>query len=383
MNTYARLPLAFERGEGAWLWDDSGKRYLDAIAGIGVCGLGHSHPEITEVIAEQAGQLIHTANLAQVPWQEALATKLAGISGLEKVFVANSGAEVIECAMKLVRLVAHGRGIERPEIIVMEHSFHGRTLAALSASGSRKVQAGFEPLVSGFVRVPFGELKALENAAANRPGIAAVLLEPIQGESGIQVPPTGYLKAVRELCDRKGWLMVCDEIQTGLCRTGDWYACQHEAVIPDIIASAKALANGIPIGVCIAGGAAAEAFTPGSHGSTFGGNPLACRTACKVLEIMDRDNLAEHAGTMGGQMLQAFNRRLGAHPLVSGIRGRGLMLGIELNQDVNQLKFKALERGLMINVTRDKVIRLLPPLIIDAAQAEEIVETVCTLVEEL
>ena len=299
------------------------------------------------------------------------------------MFVANSGAEAIECAMKLVRLVAHSKGINRPEIIVMEHSFHGRTLAALSATGSRKVQAGYEPLVSGFVRVPFAAFDVIENASANRPDIAAVLLEPIQGESGIQVPPPGYLKAVREICDRKGWLMVCDEIQTGLCRTGNWYAYQHEAVSPDIVASAKALANGLPIGVCIAGGAAAEAFSPGRHGSTFGGNPLACRTACKVLEIMERDKLADHAGTIGGQMQESFRQRLAANPAVTEIRGRGLMIGIELNRDVNHLKLVALDRGLMINVTRDRVIRLLPPLIIDTEQAGQIVDTVCTLIEEL
>ena len=383
MNTYARLPLAFERGEGAWLWDNSGKRYLDAIAGIGVCALGHSHPEITEVISEQAGQLIHTANLAEIPWQEALAEKLAEVSGLEKVFVANSGAEVIECALKIVRLVAHSKGIDQPEVIVMEQSFHGRTMAALSATGSRKVQAGYEPLVSGFVRVPFGDIQAMENAAVNRPGIAAVMLEPIQGESGVQVPPAGYLKAVRQLCDRNGWLMVCDEIQTGLCRTGAWYASQHDGVLPDIIASAKALANGIPIGVCIARGVAAEAFTPGKHGSTFGGNPLACRTACKVLEIMERDQIADHAATLGGQIIDAFKNRLADNAAVIDIRGRGLMIGLELNQDVNHIKFKALEKGLLINVTHNTVIRLLPPLIIDAEQAEQIVTTVSTLVEEL
>jgi acetylornithine aminotransferase len=383
MNTYARMPVAFERGEGAWLFDGAGKKYLDAIAGLGVCGLGHAHPEITEVISDQAGKLMHTANLAQVPWQETLAGKLAEVSGLEKVFVANSGAEAIECAMKLVRLVAHGKGIDRPEIIVMEHSFHGRTLAALSATGSRKVQAGYEPLVSGFVRVPFGDFAALQNASANRPGIAAVMLEPIQGESGIQVPPPGYLKAVRELCDQNGWLMVLDEIQTGLCRTGNWYAYQHEMIKPDIVASAKALANGIPIGVCIAAGAAARAFSPGRHGSTFGGNPLACRTACKVLEIMQRDGLAEQAAITGRQILAAFEERLGDNPHVTDIRGRGLMIGIEFNQDVNHLKLAALDRGLLMNVTRDKVVRLLPPLIIDADQAGQIVETISALVGEL
>jgi len=383
MNTYARLPLAFERGEGAWLWDSSGKKYLDAIAGIGVCALGHSHPEITEVIADQAGQLIHTANLAEIPWQETLAAKLAGIAGMENVFVANSGAEVVECAMKLIRLVAHSKGIDRPEIVVMENSFHGRTLAALSATGSRKVQAGYEPLVGGFVRVPFGDIDALENAAANRPGIAAVMLEPIQGESGVQVPPEGYLQAVRALCDRKGWLMVCDEIQTGLCRTGKWYASQHEDVTPDIIASAKALANGIPIGACIARGEAASAFSPGRHGSTFGGNPLACRTACKVLEIMERDEVAEHAATLGAQIVDSFNKRLDGHASLRDVRGRGLMIGLEINQEVNHLKFKALEKGLVINVTHDNVIRLLPPLIIDSEQAGQIVDTVSSLIEEL
>jgi acetylornithine/N-succinyldiaminopimelate aminotransferase len=286
MNTYARLPVAFDRGEGAWLSDEDGKRYLDATSGLGVCGLGHAHPVVAETICDQARTLIHTANLARVPWQEKLAEKLCRVAEMDKAFICNSGAEAIECALKICRIMAHGRGIDRPEVIVMQDSFHGRTLAALSATGSRKVQAGFEPLVSGFVRVPYGDAQAVRDMASNRPDVIAVLLEPIQGESGVRVPPEGYLSELRQICDDRGWLLICDEIQTGLSRTGRWYAYQHEAMHPDILTSAKALANGVPIGACMGRGPAAEAFTPGRHGSTFGGNPLACRTACTVLDLM-------------------------------------------------------------------------------------------------
>jgi acetylornithine/N-succinyldiaminopimelate aminotransferase len=382
MNTYAQLPVAFVRGEGAWLWDESGNRYLDAISGLGVVALGHAHPEVTRVISEQAGTLIHTSNVARVPWQEALADKLAEISGMDRVFVANSGTEAIECALKIARLVAHTRGIEKPGVIVAENSFHGRTLAALSATGSRKVQAGFEPLVSGFIRVPFNDIKAIERVGQVSKDVVAVLVEPIQGEAGIRIPDAGYLAALRAICNRHGWLLIFDEIQSGLCRTGKWYAHQHEDVKPDILTTAKALANGFPIGACIASGQSAEAFTPGRHGSTFGGNPLASHTACRVLDLMQSMNLAEMARQSGDWMLNEFKTRLGGDSQVTDIRGRGLMIGVEFDHDVNHLKTEALSAGLLLNITRNNVIRLLPPLIIDREQAEEIVDTVCGLIQK-
>jgi len=383
MNTYATLPVAFVRGDGAWLWDEEGKRYLDAISGLGVVGLGHAHPEVTRAISEQAGTLIHTANVARIPWQEELADKLAEISGMDRVFVANSGTEAIECALKITRLVAHARGIEKPGVIVTENSFHGRTLAALSATGSRKVQAGFEPLVSGFIRVPFNDIKAIERVAQSSQDVAAILVEPIQGEAGIRIPDAGYLESLRAICNRHGWLLIFDEIQSGLCRTGKWYAHQHENVKPDILTTAKALANGFPIGACIASGQAADAFTPGRHGSTFGGNPLATRTACRVLELMHSMNLPEMARETGNWMLGEFKNRLSGDSRLTDIRGRGLMLGLELNRDVNHLKTEALSAGLLLNVTHNNVIRLLPPLIIDREQAEEIVDTICGLIGNL
>lgn len=383
MNTYARLPVAFARGEGAWLWDEDGKRYLDAISGLGVTALGHAHPRVTAVIAQQAGLLIHSANLARIPWQEKLATRLAEISGLERAFIANSGTEAIECALKIVRLAGHERGIDLPGVVVMESSFHGRSLAALSATGSRKVQAGFEPLVGGFIRVPFNDPPAIEKIASHANEVTAILVEPIQGEAGIRVPDPGYLSALRKICDTQGWLLIFDEIQSGLCRTGRWYAYQHEEVLPDILTTAKALANGLPISACLARGKTAELLTPGRHGSTFGGNPLACRTACTVLDVMQEEGLAAHAQQLGHTMLAAFRERLGQHPAVVAIRGRGLMLGIELDRTADQLKELALQQNLLLNVTQHKIIRLLPPLIIDAAQAEEIVATVCRLVESL
>ncbi len=383
MNTYAALPVAFARGEGAWLWDENGKRYLDAIAGLGVCALGHAHPEVTRVISDQAGKLIHTANLFRIPWQERLAGALAEITGMERVFIANSGTEAIECALKISRIIGHQRGFSNPGVIVMENSFHGRSLAALSATGSRKVQAGFEPLVGGFLRVPFANSDAVEKIANNNNEVVAVLVEPIQGEAGIKVPATGYLKALRAICDEQGWLLIFDEIQSGLCRTGRWYAHQHEAVQPDILTTAKALANGVPIGACVARGAAADAFSPGRHGSTFGGNPLASRTACTVLDIMQSEDLNARVKQVGERIFGAFRTRLKDNPSVKDIRGRGLMIGIELNRDVNHLKTVALDQGLLLNVTQNKVIRLLPPLIIDEDQADQIVDMVCTLIETL
>ena len=383
MDTYARLPVAFARGEGAWLWDEDGKRYLDATAGLGVCALGHAHPVVAKAICEQAGTLIHTANLARVPWQEKLAEKLCRVAGMDRAFICNSGTEAIECAFKICRLKARDRGIDAPEVVVMEDSFHGRTMAALSATGSRKVQSGFEPLVSGFVRVPYGDIEAMKEIAGSRPHVVAVLLEPIQGESGVRVPPPGYLRALRELCDGQSWLLVCDEIQTGLARTGNWFACQHEEVRPDLMTSAKALANGVPIGACMGSGEAAEAFTPGRHGSTFGGNPLACRTACTVLDLMEELRLPERANRLGQFIMAEFQAKLKGNDAIVDIRGRGLMIGIEVDREVNDLKTAALEKGLLMNVTHDNVVRLLPPLIIDDEQAALIVETVSGLLNSL
>jgi len=383
MNTYAPLPVAFERGEGAWLWDEAGTRYLDAISGLAVCSLGHAHPAVARAIADQAATLVHSGNLVRIPWQERLAEKLAAVTGLEKAFICNSGTEAIECALKITRITGHQKGLAVPGVIVMEHSFHGRTMAALSATGSRKAQAGFEPLVSGFVRAPFGDLEAVTKIAQRHQDIAAVLVEPIQGEAGIRVPPPGYLAGLRSLCDEFGWLLIFDEIQSGLCRTGKWFAHQHEDVVPDLLTTAKALANGLPAGACVARGQAAGAFSPGQHGSTFGGNPLVSRTACTVLDIMRDEDLAGRAGRIGDAMLEQFRQRLASSPVVRDVRGRGLMIGIELDREANQLKQAALSRGVLINVTQERVVRLLPPLIIDSAQAEEIVDVVCSVIGEL
>lgn len=383
MNTYAPLPVSFERGEGAWLFDENGKRYLDAISGLGVCALGHAHPGLARVIAEQAATLIHTGNLVRIPWQEKLAEKVSEVTAMERVFFGNSGAEAIECALKIARLVGHERKLENPGVIVMEHSFHGRTMAALSATGSRKVQAGFEPLVTGFLRAPFGDAAAVRKIASLHNEVTAVLVEPIQGEAGIRVPPPGYLSELRSICDENGWLLIFDEIQSGLCRTGKWYAHQHEDVQPDILATAKALGNGLPVSACAARGIAAEIMTPGRHGSTFGGNPLVSRTACSVLDIMKSEDLAGRAASSGQLMLDAFGERFAGNSAVVEIRGKGLMIGIELNQDCNHLRQEALDHGVLLNVTQDKVIRLLPPLIIDDEQAAQIIDVVGELVEDL
>lgn len=382
MNTYAPLPVAFERGEGAWLFDENGKRYLDAISGLGVCALGHAHPVLARVIAEQAATLIHTGNLVRIPWQEKLADKVAEVTAMDRVFFGNSGAEAIECALKISRLLGHDRKFNNPCVVVTERSFHGRTFAALSATGSRKVQAGFEPLVTGFLRVPFGDAPAIRKIAGQHHEITAVLVEPIQGEAGIRIPPAGYLSELRSICDENGWLLIFDEIQSGLCRTGRWYAHQHEDVRPDLLTTAKALGNGLPISACAARGAAAEALTPGRHGSTFGGNPMVTRTACSVLDIMRSEDLCGRAGATGEHILSSFRKRLEGNPAVKDIRGKGLMIGIELSHDANHLRQRALDKGVLLNVTQDRVIRLLPPLIIDAAQAGQIVDVVCALVEE-
>jgi acetylornithine/N-succinyldiaminopimelate aminotransferase len=380
MHNYGRQPVAFERGEGAWLWDTQGRRYLDALAGIAVCGLGHAHPAVTRALCDQAGTLVHTSNIYRIPLQEQLAERLCTLTGMDRAFFCNSGAEANEAAIKLSRLHGHARGIDAPAVIVTEGSFHGRTLATLTATGNTKIQQGFEPLVPGFVRVPYGDLGAIARLA-DQPGIAAVLVEPVTGEGGIRIPPPGYLKGIRELCDRQDWLMMLDEIQAGIGRTGTWLACQHEGVLPDVLSLAKGLGNGVPIGASLARGKAAELFTPGSHGTTFGGNPLVCRAALAVLDTMEREDLPAQAARTGSYLVNGFRDRLGGQPAVREIRGLGLMIGIELDRPCTELVGRALEQGLLINVTAERVIRLLPPLILSTSEADILLETLTGLVE--
>ncbi len=382
METYARLPVAFVRGEGAWLWDEQGRRYLDALAGIGVCALGHAHPRVTEALCRQAATLVHTSNLYRIPLQEELAARLCRLTGMERAFFCNSGAEANEAAIKLARRLGNTRGVEQPAVVVAQGAFHGRTLATLTATGNRRVQAGFEPLVPGFVRVPYNDLEALEAVARNRQDVVAVLLEPVQGEGGVVVPDEDYLPGVRALCDRQGWLLMLDEVQTGMGRTGSWLACQRQGVLPDVVTLAKALGNGFPIGACLARGAAAEVLGPGSHASTFGGNPLACAAALAVLEVMEAEALAEHAARLGGRLLAGLQEALLGRPGVLAVRGCGLMLGIELDRPCGELVMRALERGVLLNVTAERVLRLLPPLILTEEEAARLQEAVRELVEE-
>ena len=380
MATYRRLPVTFTHGEGAWLWDQAGTRYLDALSGIAVCGLGHAHPAVREALCDQAGTLVHTSNLYQIAAQTELGARLTALAGMDRVFFGNSGAEANEAAIKLARLHGHHRGVEKPAILVMENSFHGRTLATLTATGNRKVQAGFEPLVQGFVRVPYDDLAAVETAGANRHDLVAILVEPIQGEGGIRVPAADYLPRLREICDRHGWLLMLDEIQTGMGRTGKLFAHQHSGIQPDVMTLAKGLANGVPIGACLARGAAAAVLGPGTHGSTFGGNPLACRAASAVLATIEAEGLTARAAERGGQLLAGFRQALAHQPGVLDIRGRGLMIGIELDRPCAELVAQALAAGLLINVTADRVIRLLPPLILEPAQADLLIGGLARLI---
>jgi acetylornithine/N-succinyldiaminopimelate aminotransferase len=382
MNTYARLPVAFERGEGVWLWDTEGKQYLDALAGVAVCGLGHAHPRLTAALREQVGALIHTSNIYRITAQEQLADRLAALSGMDNVFFCNSGCEANEAAIKLARLYGHKKGIESPAIIVMDKAFHGRTIATLSATGSRKVQAGFEPLVSGFVRVPFDDLEAVKRVAANNRNVVAVLVELIQGEGGIQICHEGYLKGLREICDANGWLLMLDEVQSGIGRTGTWFAFQHSNVKPDVMTLAKGLANGVPIGACVAQGEASSLFKPGSHGSTFGGNPLACRAALETLAIIESEGLMQNAVAMGEAIRTGLAQRLSRVAGVKDIRGEGMMIGIELAQPCGEIVSRALEAGLLVNVTADTVVRLLPPLIYTREHVALLVDRLAPLVIE-
>ena len=382
MATYKPLPVCFERGEGAWLWDYNGKRYLDALSGIAVCGLGHAHPTVAQAISQQAETLIHTSNLYEIKQQQLLADQLTSLAKMDRVFFSNSGAEANEAAIKIARLYGHSKGIDTPTIIVMENSFHGRTMATLSATGNRKVQAGFEPLVQGFVRVPFNDIESINTVAKTNKNIVAVLVEPIQGEGGVVIPATDYLNQIRELCDQNEWLMMLDEIQTGMGRTGRMFAHQHNNIVPDVMTLAKALGNGIPIGACLAKGAAAEILVPGTHGSTFGGNPLACAAASAVIETLEKEKLSERAATLGNYLLNGFQERLEQQEGIKEIRGCGLMIAIELDRPCGDLVGAALMLGkLLINVTADNVVRLLPPLVLTNEQADELIATLSGIIK--
>ncbi|EPL12153.1 MULTISPECIES: aspartate aminotransferase family protein [unclassified Pseudomonas] len=383
MSTYQPLALSFTRGLGTRLWDQQGREYLDAVAGVAVTNVGHSHPRLVAAISEQAGLLLHTSNLYSIDWQQQLARRLAQLSGLDRAFFNNSGAEANETALKLARLHGWKKGIEQPLVVVMENAFHGRTLGTMAASDGPSVRLGFQRLPGDFIKVGFGDMVALE-AVTEQFGtrIAAVLLEPIQGESGVLVAPSGYLKALREHCTRHGWLMMLDEIQTGIGRTGTWFAFQHEGIVPDVMTLAKGLGNGVPIGACLARAGVAELFTPGSHGSTFGGNPLACRVGCTVLEIIQEQGLLENAARQGEHLLARLRIELEDHPQVRAIRGKGLMIGIELASPYRDLAQRAAqEHGLLINVTRGKIIRLLPPLTLQGKEVEMIVRAITRLLD--
>ena len=382
MNTYSRLPVVFARGEGVWLWDDAGRRYLDGVAGVAVNTLGHAHPKLTQALCAQVQTLIHSSNLYGVALQEQLATKLCGLSGMDNVFFCNSGCEANEAAIKLARLYGNQQNIEVPTIVVMENSFHGRTMATLTATGSRKVQAGFEPLLAGFVRVPFNDLEAVRQVADHNQNIVAVLVEPVQGEGGINIPDAAYLAGLRQICDEQRWLFMLDEVQSGIGRTGTWFAHQHTAIKPDIMTLAKGLGSGMPIGACLARGSAAQLFKPGNHGSTFGGNPLACRAALTTLDTIEQDGLRENALHIGALLVDGLRQALQGVAGVVQIRGHGLMTGIELDRPCGDLVKRALAQGLLINVTSDKVIRLLPPLIINAQEAQQLIAGIVPLVKE-
>jgi len=382
MNTYARQPVAFVRGEGVWLWDEDGRKYLDGLAGIAVNTLGHNHPVLVRAIAEQAARIIHTSNLFRIPAQERAADLVAGITGLDEVFFCNSGLEANECAIKLARLYGHQRGIAEPHILVMENAFHGRSLATLSATGSRKVQAGFEPLVPGFVRVPLNDLDAVRAVAGRDPNVVAVLIEPIQGEGGINVARMEYLRGLHELCAKHEWLFMSDEIQCGLGRTGKWFVYQHAGILPDVVPLAKGLAGGVPVGACAAGGRAKGVFKPGNHGSTFGGGPLAMTALVATIETMQKDGLLDNAERVGRLIRDELAAALAGVAGLREIRGMGLMIGVELDRPCTGLVRQSLERGLVLNVTHDNVIRLLPPLVMSEAEGRQLVAILAPLVRE-
>lgn len=382
MNAFARGDTVFTKGEGARLWDKDGKEYLDALAGIAVCGLGHAHPEITKAICDQAHTLTHCSNLFYNEPQQRLAKKLCDVSGMDNVFFSNSGAEANEAALKIARKYGHQNGIDVPTVIVMENSFHGRTMATLSATGNPKVREWFHPLVEGFIHVPFNDVQAVIDAGKNNDNIVAVFVEPIQGEGGINIPSDNYLSELRNICDANNWLLMLDEIQTGVGRTGQFFAYQHHDFFPDVVTVAKGLGNGFPIGACLAKGKASRVIEPGNHGTTFGGNPLACHTAETVLNIIAENNLMQRATELGERLKNGFKKRLANNSIVTEIRGHGLLIGIELSKNCTELVQQGLAQGIVFNVTAGNVVRLLPPLVISDEQADTIIEKVSSLIDD-
>ncbi len=381
MHTYASLPLAFTHGEGPWLFDTEGKKYLDALSGIAVCGLGHAHPAVTKAITEQAGSLLHTSNLFTINAQAKLASKLCELSGMDNAFFCNSGAEANEAAIKLARFYGNRvKEVKNPSIIVTEGSFHGRTMATLSATGNRKIQAGFEPLVGGFVRAPYNDIEAILSIAKNNTSVVAILVEPIQGEGGICIPDSGYLKALRDICDENDWLLMLDEVQTGNGRTGKFFAYQLEGILPDVVTTAKGLGNGVPIGACLAANKAKDVLQPGAHGSTFGGNPLASAAALAVLETLEKDHLAERAAVLSEKIETGLQILLDQEK-IKELRVAGLMFGLDLGQPCTELVTMGLEQGIVVNVTADSILRLLPPLILSDEQADQLVAKIIALIE--
>ena len=380
MNTYGRLPVAFSHGEGSWLIDTEGKRYLDALSGIAVNTLGHNHPKLVSAIAAQAAKVLHTSNIYRIPQAEQLSDRLAALSGMNEVFFCNSGCEANEAAIKLARFYGHQKGVDSPVVIVMEKAFHGRTLATLSATGNRKAQAGFEPLVSGFVRVPYNDLPAIEAVVNSNQNVVAVMLEAIQGEGGIHLASPELLQGLRQLCDDKELLLICDEVQCGMGRTGTWFGFQHAGILPDVVSLAKGLGGGVPIGACLAAGKAAGLFHPGNHGSTYGGNPLACTAALTTIGAMEAEGLLENAVTVGDGIRHGFAEALKGVSGVVDIRGKGLMIGIELDRPCGGLVTQALDAGLLINVTAERVVRLLPALNFSVAEGEELVSRLAPLI---
>jgi len=381
MNTYARLPVTFEKGSGAILQDTNGQNYLDAISGIAVCSLGHSHPAISDAICQQSKKLMHTSNLYQIGNQQELADKLIELSDMERVFFCNSGAEANETALKIAKKYGNQQNINQPTVIVMDNSFHGRTMATLSATGNSKVHEGFTPLVEGFIRVAFDDIEAVKSLSEN-PNIVAILVEPVQGEGGVHVPQAGYLKALRDICDTNNWLLMLDEIQTGIGRTGEWFAFQHEAIVPDVLTLAKALGNGMPIGACVTKGKASEVLVPGNHGTTFGGNPLACAAGLAVINVLETNNHIPSVATKGAAMLNQFKTALAAQPEIVDIRGKGYMIGIQLDRPCTELVKIALDQGLLINVTRNDTIRLLPIFVMSSEQSEQLVTQLTQIIKD-
>lgn len=381
MHTYSRLPISFTHGDGMYLYDTEGNKYLDAFAGIAVCVLGHVHPIVTKAIQDQAAKLIHTSNLYEIENQTLLANKLCKATGLDQVFFSNSGAEAVECALKLARLNGHNRGIHSPKIVAMKKSFHGRTLATISAGGNHKIQAGFEPLMPGFIHIPFNDIPALQETAKQHGDIIAVIVEPIQGEGGINVPHHDYLAHLREVCDKNHWLLILDEVQTGMGRTGTLFNYQSKGILPDILTVAKGLANGVPIGATLAK-KECSIFKPGNQGSTFGGNPLACAAGLATLTEIEKLKLWENAKNMGEKLIKGLKAKLKNHPHVIDIRGEGLMIGIELDRPCRGILPLALEKRLLFNITSEKVIRLLPPLIINEEQVDLIIKILPELITE-